>query len=43
MSLVWKNFILPAKDFLLVPDFRELVAKHLGVDRELIQGVEISS
>ena len=39
--VVWKNFILPAKDFSLVSDFRELVARHLGVDRDLIEGVEI--
>ena len=41
MSLIWKNFILPAEDFSRLTDYRELVATHLGVERELIEGVEV--
>ena len=41
MSLIWKNFILPAEDFSRISDYRELVARHLGVSQELIEGVEI--
>lgn len=41
MSLIWKNFILPAQEFSNVSDLRSLVASNLGIEQELIDGVEI--